>query len=335
MEMRDIVIVGGGPAGLSAAIFTSLDGWRSLILEGSWVGGQAAIAYTVMNYPGFLPDDGAVLMEHLEKQVTLPPPKGVGAEIIREKVTEINTEEKVVITEKNQYQAKAIVLATGSSMLHLGIPGEEEFAGRGVTYYAKIDYERFAGKKVLVVGGGNSTAKSALLARTKAENVILIHRRDSMRAYPPMVKRLKKEGVDIWYNTELKEIRGDDAVKGVILVNNKNNEEQDVSVDWIVICAGTEPNNRLAEESGLALDGPFVKVDDAMMTNREGIFACGEITGCGKHLITCASDGAAAGMAASEYLAMEKIKRGEKFQRAINGKYADEYLQMLEKKKGD
>jgi thioredoxin reductase (NADPH) len=335
METRDIIIVGGGPAGLSAAIFTSLDGWDTLILEGNWVGGQAAIAYTVMNYPGFLPDDGAILMENLKKQVTSSPPKGTGAEIREEEVKKIDTEECITITEKNQYRAKAIILATGSSMKKLGVPGEEEFIGKGVSYYAKLDYEKFSGKRILVVGGGNTTAKSAILANTKAEKVLLIHRSDSLRAYPLMAKRLQKEGIDILYNTELKEIKGDDAVKEVILFNNKKNEEKDVSIDWIVICAGTEPKSKLVEESALALSGSFVKVDDSMMTSKEGIFACGEITGCDKHLISCASNGASAGMATSEYLAMEKIKRGETFKGAINGKYADEYLQMLANKKKD
>lgn len=333
MEMRDIIIVGGGPAGLSAAIFTSLDGWDTLILEGNWVGGQAAIAYTVMNYPGFPPDDGAILMENLKKQVISLPPKGAGAEIRQEEAMKIDTEDKVIITEKNRYRTKVIILATGSNMQKLGVPGEKQFVGKGVSYYAKRDYEKFSGKRVLVVGGGNTTAKSALLANTKAEKVILVHRRDSMRAYPPMVKRLQKEGVDVWYNTELKEIKGNDAVKGAILVNNKTNEEKDVSFDWIVICVGTEPNIKLAEESGLALNKSFVKVNNSMMTSKEGIFACGEITGCDKHLITCASNGATAGMATSEYLAMEKIKRGEKFKGAINGKYAEEYLEMLKQKK--
>ncbi len=335
MEVRDIVIVGGGPAGLSAAIFTSLDGWSTLILEGSWVGGQAAIAYTVMNYPGFLPDDGAILMDRLEKQVTLSPPGGVGAEIIREQVTGIDAEKKTIIAEKGKYQAKAIILATGSRMQHLGVPGEEEFFGNGVSYYAKIDYEKFAGKKVLVVGGGNSTAKSALLAKTKAEKVLLIHRRDAMRAYPPMVKKLKKAGIDIRYNTELKEIKGDSEVKRAVLINKETNEEKDISIDWIVICAGTEPNIDLVKQSEIALDGAFVKVKGNMMTSKEGVFACGEITGCDRHLITSVANGTAAGMAASEYLAMEMVKRGEGFKGAINGKYAEEYLQMLKKQKRD
>ena len=291
----------------------------------------AAIAYTVMNYPGFPPGDGAILAENLKNQITSPPPKGVGAEIRKEEAIKIETKEKVVITEKNRYRAKAIILATGSNMQNMGVPGEEKFLGKGITYYAKQDFERFSGKRVLVVGGGNSTAKSAILAKTKAEKVFVIHRRDSMRAYPSMIKKLQKEGIGIWYNTELKEIKGDDTVRGAVLFNIKTNKENEVSLDWIVICAGTEPNIKLAKETGLAFNKSFVKVNDSMMTSEEGIFACGEITGCDRHLITCASNGATAGMYTSEYLAMEKIKRGEIFKGAINGKYADEYIEMLKK----
>jgi len=329
MEERDVVIVGAGPAGLSAAIFTQLDGWSTLVLEGNWVGGQGAIAYTITNYPGFLPGDGAVLMENMEKQVTSAPPSGVGAELRHERVVSINADDRVVTTEINQYQAQAIIIATGSTMQRLGVPDEEKFIGKGISYYAKRDLEQFAGKRVLVVGGGNTTVKSALLAKTVASEVTLIHRRESLRAYPPMTKRLLKEGVQIWYNTELKEITGTDRVETAVIVNNKTGEEKKITVDWIVICVGTEPDARLAREAGLEMTGSFVKINDQMMVSKPGIFACGEITGSERHLITAASEGSSAGMAVSEYLALEKVKKGEMFEGAKNGKYADEYLAML------
>jgi thioredoxin reductase (NADPH) len=329
MEERNVVVIGAGPAGLSAAIFTQLDGWSTLVLEGSWAGGQGAIAYTVSNYPGFPPGDGAALMENMEKQVTSAPPAGVGAELRRERVVSLNAEDMVVATEANQYKAQAIIIATGSTMQKLGVPGEDRFTGKGVSYYAKRDVNQFSGKKILVVGGGSSTAKNALLAKTVASEVILIHRRESLRAYPAMLKRLQREGVQIWYNTELKEIKGGDRVEAAVLSNNKTGEQKEIAVDWVVICVGTEPDTRLAQEAGLMMEDTFVKINSKMMTNKSGIFACGEITGGERHLITAASEGASAGMAASEYLALEKVKRGEMFEGAKNGKYADEYLAML------
>jgi len=329
MEERDVIVIGAGPAGLSAAVFVQLDGWSILVLEANWVGGQGAVAYTVSNYPGFAPGDGAVLMNYMRKQVTSPPPDGVGAELREEKVLSLDAKNLVVTTEANRYQAKAIILATGSTMQKLGVPGEEKFLGKGISYYAKRDCEQFSEKKVLVVGGGNSTAKSALVAKSKANEVILVHRGESLRAYPAMTKMLQKEGIDIWYNTEVKEIRGNNKVETVVLINNKTSEEKEIAIDWVIICVGTEPNTKLAQEAGIEMEGKFVKVDSQMRTSKEGIFACGEITLGHRHLITSASEGASAGMAASEYLALQMVKKGEMFEGARNGKYASEYLAML------
>jgi len=329
MVERDVIIVGAGPAGLSAAIFTQIDGWSTLVLEANWVGGQGAIAYTVSNYPGFPPSDGEMLMSYMAKQVTSPPPNGVGAELRQEEVLSLDSKNLVVTTEENQYQAKVIILATGSTMQKLGVPGEDKFVGNGVSYYARRDYNQFSGKKVLVVGGGNSTAKSALVAKGEANEVTLVHRRGSLRAYPAMIKRLQKEGIDIWYNTEVKEIKGSDNVEAAVVTDNRTNQEKEIAIDWVIICVGTEPNTKLAHEVGIEMEGKFVKVDNQMRTNREGIFACGEITPGHRHLITSASEGASAGMAASEYLALEMIKKGEIFEGAKNGKYADEFLAML------
>lgn len=329
MEERDVVIIGAGAAGLSAAIFTQVDGWATMVLESNWVGGQGAIAYIVANYPGFPPGDGAVLMQNMKEQVTAPPPIGVGAELRQERVLNINTQDSIVTTEVNQYKAKAIIMAMGSSMQKLGVPGEEKFIDKGVSYYAKRDLSKFTGKRVMVVGGGNSTAKSALVAKHETSQVTLVHRRESLRAYPAMVKRLQNEGIEIWYNTEVREIKGSGKVESVVVVNNKTGDEKDVAVDWAVFCLGTQPNVNLAGEAGLEMEGKFVKINKQMMTSKAGVFACGEITGCQQHLITAAAEGAAAGMAVSDYLALEKVKRGEMFEGSKNGKYADEYLAML------
>jgi thioredoxin reductase (NADPH) len=332
MVERDVVIIGAGPSGLSAAIFTQLDSWSTLILESNWVGGQGAIAYTVMNYPGFHPGDGAILMESMQKQVTSKPPAGVGAEIRQEKALSLDTMNKVVTTEKNKYRAGTIILATGSTMQKLNVPGEEKFMGRGVSYYAKNYYKMFKDKKIIVVGGGNAAAKSAILAKKegKASEVIIIHRRGSLRTYPIIKKKLEKEGVIIWYNMELMRIIGKDKVEALNVRDNKTNKESEVSTDWVVICTGTKADIKLAKESGVKIVGDFVEINEEMMTSKKGIFACGEITGCRKHLVNVASEGALAGMAASEYLALEKVRKGETFEGARNGKYVEEYLEMLE-----
>ncbi len=331
MEERDIVIVGAGPAGLSAALYAKLDGWNTLVLESGWVGGQGAIAYTVSNYPGFPSGDGVVLMDNMERQVASAPPAGVGVDIRHERAGKIDADKKNVATESNQYKAQAIIIATGSTMQRLGVPGEEKYVGKGVSYYAKRDADKFAGKRVLVIGGGNTTAKSALLAKNAGADVTLIHRREALRAYPAMVKKVQGAGIAILYNAEVKEIRGAERVETALLINNKTGEERETPVDWLVICVGTEPDTGLARAAGLEMHGNYVRVDKKMMTSKPGVFACGEITGGERHLITAASEGALAGMAASEYLALDKVRKGEMFEGAKNGKYADEYLAMLGK----
>lgn len=329
MEERDVVIIGAGPAGLSAAIFTQPDGWSTLILEGSWIGGQGAVAYTLSNYPGFPPGDGEVLMNYMEKQATSPPPAGIGAELRHERVVTLNADDRVITTEVNQYRAQAIIIATGSTMIRLGIPGEEKFTGKGVSYYAKRDCKEFAGKKVLVVGAGNSGAKSALVARNETSDVIVIEVLPSPKAYPIMVEKLEKAGIKVLCNTGIKEIRGDDKVYSVVLADSKTGEQKEVPADWVVFSVGTEPNTELARQAGIEMVGKFIKINGQMMTNKPGVFACSEITGSHRHLITGAAQGASAGMAASEYLALEKVKRGEMFEGAINGKLAREYVAML------
>ena len=330
MEERDIIIIGTGPAGLSAAVFLKLDGWDTLVLESSWIGGQVAIASTVSNYPGFLPGDGSILVEQLRTQVTAPPPQGVGAEIRQENVTSINADENIVITDTHQYKGKAIIIATGSTMQKLGIPGEDKFKGKGVSYYAKIDAKQFAGKRVLIVGGGNSTVKSVLVAKAAGASWVgLSHRREALRAYPNMVKRLEKEDVEIMYNTEVVEIRGDNYVHSALVIDNRNQDKKKIAVDWVVTCVGTQPNTSLARAAGLEIKSNYIVTNQKMMTSKPSIFACGEVAGSDRHIISCVASGAAAGMSASEFLALQRVRNGYMFKGAINGKYADEYLAMM------
>jgi len=329
IETKDVIIVGAGPAGLSAAIFTVLDGWSTLILESDWLGGQGAIAYTVANYPGFPPGDGTLLMANMEQQVFSSPLSRSKADLKYEKAMDLDPSELIVSTTNNRYQGQAIILATGSAMQRLGIPGETRFIGKGVSYYAVRDAKRFAEKKVLAVGGGNAAAKNALVAKSTASEVTLVHRKHSLRAHPAMVRRLHKEGVKIQYDTEVKEIKGRNQVASAVLANNTSGAEEEIPVDWVVICVGTVPNTGLARRAGLEMTGEFVKVDDQMRTSAKGVFACGEVTPGPRHLISSTAEGSTAGMSASEHVALEMVKLGETFEGVRNGKHAEEYLATL------
>jgi thioredoxin reductase (NADPH) len=326
---KDAIIVGAGPAGLSAAIFTVLDGWNTLILEGDWLGGQGAIAYTVANYPGFPPGDGALLIANMQQQVFSSPLSRSKAELKYEKAVNLDPDELVVATANNQYSGKAIILATGSAMQPLGIAGESTFIGKGVSYYAVRDAERFAGKKVLAVGGGNAAAKNALVAKSTASEVTLVHRGHSLRAHPALLRKLHKEGVTIKYDTQVKALTGRERLTNAILANIETKAEEELPADWVVICVGTVPNTELARRAGLEMTGEFVTVDEQRRTSKRGIFACGEVTPGSRHLITSTAEGSTAGMSVSEYLALEMVRRGEMFEGVRNGKYAEEYLAAL------
>ena len=210
---------------------------------------------------------------------------------------------------------------------------EERYSGRGVRCAVR-DVDKLAGKRVLVIGGGNSTVKSALLAKNAGADVTLIHRRESLRAYPAMVKKAAGRRRCHTLQRRGEGHKRREQVETVLVTDSKTGGVSERAVDWLVICVGTQPDTELARRAGLEMHGSYVRVDRKMMTSKPGVFACGEITGGERHLITAAGEGALAGMAASEYLALEKVRRGEMFAGAKNGKYADEYLAMLNKATG-
>ena len=331
MQEFDCIMVGAGPSGLAAAIFLRVDGWSTLILEKGDVGGQAGMAYIVSNYLGFPPGPSDILVDNMFKQLTKPPPEGLGAQLKTETVTKLDVDNKIVYTDKDSYKAKAILLATGGNMQKLNVPGEEKFLGKGVTYNAKKDLEHFTNKKVVVIGGGNSAIDAAVLAKTKTNDVKLVHRREILRANFLPRKRLERANIEVLYNKDVVEIRGDEKVHSIVLRDVKTKEESVLPVDWVVIAIGTVPNIELAKQAGLELSNGYVKINENFMTSKEGIFACGEIAGSDQHILTAAAHGALAGMAISRYLALEKLKRGENLPGAVAGKYPEEYMEMLKK----
>jgi len=278
MEDWELIIVGAGVAGLTAGIYAVRSGLKTLILEEKIAGGAAADAPTIENYPGFERISGLELMQKIAAQC-----RKLGAEIHEfEKVTSLNLkgEEKIVETTKASYKAKAVIIASGTGHTELGVPGEREFRGRGVSYCGICDGPFFKGKRVLVVGGGNSAVATALYLADLASEVKVAHRRDTFRAEEIRVKTLlEKPNVEVFWNTELKEIKGEKLVSTAVLFNPKTGTVTELPVDGIFIQVGEKPNSELAQNAGVAVDEHgYIIVDTRQRTNVPGVYAAGDVT---------------------------------------------------------
>ncbi|MEE8167517.1 MAG: NAD(P)/FAD-dependent oxidoreductase [Candidatus Hydrothermarchaeales archaeon] len=274
MRGYDVLVVGGGPGGLATAIFCAERGLSVALFDGGALGGLLVTLFPekmVTNYLGF-PE--GIKAEELAARL-ISQAEEYDVEILRERVLEITTE-KVVKTEDGEYTGRAVVLATGMRPRELGVPGEEQFVGRGVSYYIK-DPGKFKSKKVLVVGGGDAAVECALQLADIA-TVTLVHRRDKFRTHKKNVEALKKSNVEVLLNTELKEIKGFEKMEGVLLLNN-NGEEKEMKVDEVVLATGLVPNTDIFAKLGLNVDADDrIVVDPQQHTNIEGLFAVGDIT---------------------------------------------------------
>ena len=278
MEHWDVIIVGAGPAGLTAGIYSARSGLKTLVLEEKTSGGAAADTPLVDNYPGF-PEGigGRDLTDRMAKHCSK-----VGAEIRElEEVAELELgdEKNIVKTDRTAYAASVVIIASGCHYRMLGVPGESEFRGRGVSYCALCDGAFFKRRKVVVVGGGNSAAVSAIYLSNLASDVKLAHRRSQLRAEKALEEDLHTQGVKILWNTELKEIAGDKKVVEAILLNNKTGETTVMDVDGVFIQVGEVPNSEFAKEAGIAVDeGGYMIVDDRQRTSIDGVYAAGDVT---------------------------------------------------------
>ena len=277
MEHWDLIIVGAGPAGLTAGLYGARSGLKTLVLEEKIPGGAVIDTPLVENYPGFESISGRDLADKMVEQC-----KKAGGKINElEKVVELalKGEKKVVKTNRTVYTASAVIIASGSHYRTLGVPGETEFRGRGVSYCTLCDGAFFKGKNVLVVGGGNSAVVSARYLANIASRVRLAHRRDQLRAEEMLVKDLIAQGLEVMWNTELKEVKGDTKVKGVVLVNNKTGETMEIDVDGVFVQVGEAPNSQIAKEAGVKVDkAGYIIVDDRQRTNIAGVYAAGDVT---------------------------------------------------------
>lgn len=279
MEHWDLIVIGAGPAGLTAGIYGVRSGLKTLVLEEKTPGGAAAESPLIQNYPGFTSISGRELIARMMEQC-----RKLGVPIREmEKVVRLDLkgERKTVKTERTVYTASALIIATGCHHQELGVPGESEFRGKGVSYCAVCDGAFFKGKRLIVVGGGNSAAITAIYLSNIASKVKLVHRKDKLRAEEALVKDLRKRGVEILWNTELKEIKGDSKVRSVCLFHNKKNETKEMKVDGVFIQVGEAPNSQIATEAGVKVDEEgFIIVDGRQRTNVDGVYAAGDVTSC-------------------------------------------------------
>ncbi len=310
MEEYDTIIIGAGPAGLTAAIYAVRAGLEAIVLDGKTAGGLVAESPAIENYPGFISIDGMKLAEkfkhHAQQYVKI-------VEI--EPVTEIKKVGEMfqIQTDRNEYSAKSVIIATGSEHRHLNVPGEEEFAGRGVSYCATCDGFFFKGKKILVVGGGNTAVGDAIYLKGIGCDVTLIHRRSELRAEKALQKKMFEMGVPVIWDSVVEEIKGDVKVTGARIKNRKTGEIKDLEVDGIFVSIGESPNTELAKQLGIELtSGGYIKVDRWMRTNVRYVYAAGDVIGGVKQIVTSAAEGATAALTAYEDLTSPYWKNDER-----------------------
>ncbi|TET16048.1 MAG: thioredoxin-disulfide reductase [Dehalococcoidia bacterium] len=298
-----LIIVGGGPAGLSAGLHAARSRLHTLLIERVIPGGQMMNAEVVENYPGFPQGiSGAELGSLMEQQA-----RKYGLEITMADVegVELGGEEKIVNTSEGQYRAKALIIAGGSEHSKLGVPGEEELRGRGVSYCATCDGALFNGQVVSVVGGGNVALNDALFLTRFASKVIVIHRRDQLRAAKILQERaFAKPELEFLWDTVVESIEGDSQVRELRLRNVKTKEESRLEVSGVFVAVGLRPNTGYL--GGLLALSPedFILVNDQMETGVPGVFAAGDIrAGSARQITSAVGDGATAAISAERFLA--------------------------------
>jgi thioredoxin reductase (NADPH) len=301
MEEYDIIIIGAGPAGLTAALYSGRQNFRTLILEKMITGGVGAEVPMMENYPGFENIAGKQLIELMKKQALKH------SEIIEKeevKKVELVGDKMKLSADGKKYLTRAIIISTGSKHRQLEVPGELEFLGRGVCYCATCDGPLYQGRKVLIIGGGNSAAQEALYLENIGVNVALVHRREELRAENYLQDILKEKDIPIFWDSVVKEIRGGDAgVKSVLLHNRKTGENKEVEIDGIFISIGDIPSNQVAASMGVELDSNgYIITDKAQRTNLPRVYAAGDITGGVKQWVVACSEGAIAALSAYEDL---------------------------------
>lgn len=298
----DTAILGGGPAGLSAAIYAARGACSTAIIDTSMLGGQPTNYLELENYPGFGMIDGFDLMEKFEQHVDRFDVQKFPMQEIEN--IDLTQQIKTIKTKEATFKAKAVILATGAQARKLGIPGEKEFTGRGVSYCAVCDGAFYKDKVVAIIGGGNAAIEEALYLTKFARKVYVIHRRDILRADKIIQDRaFKNDKIEFIFDTLPKEILGDNCVNTITLENLKTNKTSNLQVDGVFPYIGYSPNidsfkGQLAQD-----EQGFIITDETMQTSVEGVFAVGDVRNTPlRQVITAASDGAVGAVYATKYL---------------------------------
>ena len=302
-QIYDLIVIGGGPGGYTAALYGARAGLSTLILEKLSAGGQMALTHQIDNYPGF-PEgiDGFELAESMQQQAER---FGAVTEYAEVYGVDLQSKPRVIETSEGKFLGRTVIIATGAGPRELGVPGEKELIGRGVNYCAACDGAFYKGKTVVVVGGGNTAAADAMLLSRVAKKVILVHRRDSLRAtkiyHEPL---MKAENVEFAWNSQVAEILHDRKVSGVILKDVHSGALRQIDCDGIFVSVGRKPVTEFLGDQ-LELDkGGYILAGESTKTNIPGVFAVGDVrTKFLRQVVTAVADGAVAVHMAEEYLA--------------------------------
>ena len=302
-KIYDLIIIGGGPGGYSAALYGARAGLNTLVLEKLSAGGQMALTHQIDNYPGFSEGvDGFELAEMMQQQAER---FGAVTEYAEVYGVDFQVNPKKIVTSEGEFLGRAVIVATGAGPRELGVPKEKELIGRGVNYCAACDGMFYKGKTVVVIGGGNTAAADAMLLSRVAKKVILVHRRDTLRAtkiyHEPL---MKAENVEFTWNSQVAEILHGDKVTGVILKDVNSGERRQVDCDGIFVSVGRKPVTEFLGGQ-LELDkGGYILTGESTVTNITGVFAVGDVrTKFLRQVVTAVADGAVAVHMAEEYLA--------------------------------
>lgn len=299
--MHDLIIVGAGPAGLTAALYAGRSRLDTLLVEKIVVGGRILMSETIENYPGF---PGGILTQELiagmEAQV-----KELEVKIINDEITELDCQKKIVKGLAGTYESKAIIIASGAKPRKLNVPGEEKYTGRGVSYCATCDAPFFKDKKIVIVGGGNAVAEEAIYLSRFAASVSVIHRRQDLRAAQILQEKLQEnKKINFILSSIITEIKGSQKVEAVTIRDLSSGKENDFSCEGVFIYIGYEPETIFLKDKLKMDESGLILTDENMITSVEGIFACGDCRKKGLYqVINACGDGAVAADSAYKFIA--------------------------------